>query len=174
MIHKTKLRLIISLMVGVIVITVVGLSVTNTFLARYNPGPAQPIPFSHRIHAGTKDISCVFCHSYASESSNAGIPSMEKCLLCHKVVASNFEPISRIRRYNDRGEGIPWVRVSSLPDFVHFNHQPHITAGHDCGECHGDVKSMDRIKPAHDIDMNFCVTCHQKNNVSVDCYTCHY
>ena len=171
MTRMMKLSLLIA---AVIVIAIVSRPAVSAFLAGYNPGTAQPIPFSHRIHAGTKEISCIFCHPYASESSNAGIPSVEKCLLCHSVIASNFEPISRIKKYKARGEGVLWARVSNLPVFVHFNHQPHITAGHDCGECHGDVKSMDRIKPAHDITMNFCVSCHQKNKVSVDCYTCHY
>lgn len=171
MTHRMKLLFVIT---GIVILIIASLPAASTFLAGYSPGPEQPIPFSHRIHAGTKDISCVFCHSYASESTNAGIPSMEKCLLCHAEIAANFEPISRIKQYNDRGEGIPWVKVSFLPDFVRFNHQPHITAGRDCGECHGDVRSMDRIKPVHDITMNFCVTCHQKNKVSVDCYTCHY
>ena len=26
-------------------------------------GPEQPIPFSHRVHAGVKEINCRFCHS---------------------------------------------------------------------------------------------------------------
>ena len=25
-------------------------------------GPEQPIPFSHRLHAGIKEIQCQFCH----------------------------------------------------------------------------------------------------------------
>ena len=137
-------------------------------------GPEQPIPFSHRIHAGTKHISCIFCHPNATRSSNAGMPPVEKCAFCHKVIATNFKPISKIFSYYDRNQPIPWVRVYVLPDFVRFNHQAHIAAGRDCGDCHGDVTGMDRIKVARKIDMNFCVSCHWKNKVSTDCYTCHY
>jgi hypothetical protein len=143
-------------------------------LGMLNAGPAQPIPFSHRIHATTKQISCFFCHSYASRSSNPGIPSVDKCLLCHKVIATRFAPIHKIQLYDLREKGIPWVRVYQLPHFVHFTHQAHIAAGRDCGECHGDVKAMDRIRLPRTINMDFCTSCHRKNNASVDCVTCHY
>ncbi len=140
----------------------------------YNPGLEQPVPFSHRVHTTDKQLNCFFCHTYAAKSSNPGMPSVEKCMLCHKVVASNFEPVAKLRGYYGRKEPVPWARVSTLPDFVHFSHQAHVSKGHDCSECHGDVKSMDRIKPVHTIDMNFCVTCHKNNKASVDCYICHY
>ena len=140
----------------------------------YNPGPIQPVPFSHRIHAGAKSISCFFCHPNASYSSNAGIPPVEKCLLCHNVIASNFAPIKNLRQYAAQKKGVPWVRIVQLPDFVRFSHQAHIAGRKDCSECHGNVKAMDRVKLAKTIDMNFCITCHKRNNVSVDCYICHY
>jgi hypothetical protein len=138
------------------------------------PGPDQPIPFSHRVHAGTKQISCFFCHPYAGRSSNPGIPPVEKCLLCHNVIATNFTPIAKIQQYDRKKQGIPWVRVTAVPDFVQFNHQCHIADGVDCGRCHGNVKAMDRINLVHTIDMNFCITCHRQYKASVDCYTCHY
>ena len=31
-------------------------------------GPEQPIPFSHRLHAGIKEIQCQFCHPYVGRS----------------------------------------------------------------------------------------------------------
>ena len=136
--------------------------------------PKQPIPFSHRIHAGTKELSCFFCHPNASNSLHAGLPPMEKCLLCHDVIASKFEPIARIRRYKDKDESIPWVRVVKLPDYVHFPHEMHIAGGIDCGECHGNVKAMDRMHLDHNLDMNHCVSCHKLRNVSRDCAACHY
>lgn len=139
-----------------------------------DPGPEQPIPFSHHLHATEKQINCFFCHPYTGDSSNAGVPPVEKCLLCHNVVAPNFSPIAKIHAYDRRHEGIPWVKVNQLPNYVHFNHRCHIASGHDCSECHGNVKAMDRIKQVHDLDMDLCVSCHRKNKASVDCYTCHY
>jgi hypothetical protein len=167
---QLKTRLTVTLAIITISAAVVVVAIANNL----NPGPAQPIPFSHRIHAGTKDISCFFCHPRATVSSNPSLPPVEKCLLCHKVIASNFKPIANVRGYYSRKEPIPWVRVSMVPDFVHFSHQPHLARGFDCGECHGNVKAMDRIKPVHDFQMGFCVDCHWKNNFSVSCYTCHY
>ncbi|MCL5103720.1 MAG: cytochrome c family protein [Armatimonadetes bacterium] len=148
--------------------------VASVILTGLYPGEKQPIPFSHYIHATTKQISCFFCHPNAATSSNAGMPPVEKCLLCHSVVATNFQPIRRITDYYQRGMGIPWVRVNRLPDFVQFNHQIHIARGFDCGACHGNVKAMDRVYPPHIINMRFCVSCHWKYNASTSCYTCHY
>lgn len=138
------------------------------------PPPDQPIPFSHWVHVSTKQLNCFFCHPNAATSANAGLPPVRKCLLCHSVIASRFWPIARINEYSRRGQGIPWVRVYRVPDFVHFSHQPHIASGIDCGYCHGNVKKMDRIQTAERIDMNFCVTCHWRNNAPADCVTCHY
>ena len=38
--------------------------------------PTQPIAFSHRLHAGDLQISCVYCHSGAETSRHAGFPAM--------------------------------------------------------------------------------------------------
>ena len=43
----------------------------------------QPIPFSHRIHAGVNKIPCQYCHAYASRSSEPGIPAVARCVGCH-------------------------------------------------------------------------------------------
>lgn len=138
-----------------------------------SPGPSQPIPFSHRVHVATKQIGCAFCHPYADRGPNAGIPPVEKCLLCHNVIATRFPPIQAIRGYYDRGEPIPWVRVNRVADHCFFNHQVHVLRGFDCGECHGDVRVMDRIKPRQKIHMGWCVDCHRQNAGSVDCLACH-
>lgn len=162
--------------VAILLIAIAGVAVGlgSLALASLNPGPRQPIPFSHRIHVETKKIDCFFCHQYAARSSNPGMPSVEKCLLCHNVIASQFPPIAKIRDYYRRGVGIPWVRVAQVPDFVRFSHQVHLARGVDCSRCHGDIRSMDRVKLVNRFDMNFCVTCHFRSGASVDCYVCHY
>lgn len=137
------------------------------------PGPSQPIPFSHRLHAGNKGISCLFCHPDADRSASPGMPQVDKCLLCHNVIIPDFPPIRKLRAYRDRNQGVPWQRVNLVPDFVFFNHQIHLARGKDCGDCHGDVKEMDRITEAHRLDMGFCVNCHKANGASTDCNTCH-
>jgi hypothetical protein len=147
---------------------------TNRILAGLYRGPRQPVPFSHWIHVSTKQISCFYCHQYASVSQQAGIPAVAKCMQCHRIIASNFPPIAKVRWYYNRNEPIPWVRVNRLADYVHFNHQAHIAYKVDCSECHGNVAEMDRVKPVHRFKMQFCIDCHDKNQVSVNCYTCHW
>src|SRR5512145_1508080 len=51
-------------------------------------GPVQPIFFSHVIHAGAFKIDCQYCHTGARRSAAAGIPSVERCMGCHKIVAA--------------------------------------------------------------------------------------
>lgn len=52
--------------------------------------PAQPIAYSHRLHAGELKIDCLYCHSNAMRSRHAGIPSGNVCLNCHVKVRASF------------------------------------------------------------------------------------
>lgn len=138
----------------------------------------QPIPFSHRIHAGVREIPCQYCHAYARRSPIAGVPPVQRCLGCHrKVGGGQTIPVAVARPWTDTaplpGE-IAWQRVYTLPDFVRFAHRPHVLAGIACQECHGPVETMDRVVPVHDIDMGFCLACHTERGASKDCVTCHY
>jgi len=157
-----------------LVATVVLVAVGTKLLYPYEVGPEQPLPFSHAVHAGERGISCLFCHDTADRTQDAGTPPEQKCLLCHNVIIPQFPPIQQLHGYYDRGEAIPWVRVYRFPDYVRFNHQMHLNAGHDCGECHGDVKHMDRVLAAMPIEMGFCIDCHRKNGAGTDCTICHY
>ncbi|MCC6445730.1 MAG: cytochrome c3 family protein [Armatimonadetes bacterium] len=166
--HTRKIVLMILIAAAVIAASASGL------IGSYRPGPVQPIPFSHHLHATNKQISCLFCHATAPTSPHASIPSVDKCLLCHNVIATNFKPIRKIKDAYDTQKPIPWVRVATIPDHVHFSHQNHIARGVDCSRCHGDVKSMDRMTLVYKLDMNFCVQCHWQNKASTSCFTCHY
>jgi hypothetical protein len=33
-------------------------------------GPEQPIPFSHNVHSGIKQIQCQYCHPYVAYSND--------------------------------------------------------------------------------------------------------
>lgn len=50
--------------------------------------PAQPIAYSHRLHAGELAIPCQYCHSGAERSRLAGIPSAGVCMNCHRFVTA--------------------------------------------------------------------------------------
>ncbi len=68
---------------------------------------------------------------------------------------------------------ITWVKVHNLPDFVYFDHRPHVNAGVACQKCHGPVETMVRLRLDHALNMDRCVSCHRQRNASIDCYTCH-
>lgn len=51
-----------------------------------NYQPQQPIFYSHKVHAGTNQISCLYCHGTAWDSKTAGIPSVNVCMNCHKGI----------------------------------------------------------------------------------------
>lgn len=135
-----------------------------------NYAPDQPIKFSHKVHAGQNKTDCEYCHSIASSSKSAGIPSPNLCMNCHKVVtqgtrSGKFE-INKIYRAIETGKSIPWVRIHKLPDHVFFSHAQHVNAGKiKCQQCHGMVENMDIVKQAADLSMGWCVNCHRRTSV---------
>jgi hypothetical protein len=138
-------------------------------------GAKQPIFFSHRVHAGVKQINCRFCHPYPARSRVPGIPEVQKCFFCHKyIIPKHPQLVKELEHFNTKTP-VPWVRIYYLPDYVKFNHVPHIKWGKlDCSVCHGDVKSMDRLVPI-DFKMQFCITCHQERKAQLDCWLgCHH
>lgn len=145
--------------------------------ARVLAAPEQPIPYSHRTHVEA-GVQCLYCHSSALRSPVAGIPSVEKCMGCHSVIATESPAVQEVTGYWDRGEPIPWVRVNTQPDFVYFSHLPHLGAGLNCEACHGDVGTMEVVKPVVKMDMGWCLDCHlqqpeEKIARLVDCLACH-
>jgi mono/diheme cytochrome c family protein len=149
-------------------------------------GPVQPIFFSHVIHAGSMQISCQYCHANARRSSAAGIPSVERCMGCHKIIAAQGNPeVEKLQRYWERKEPIPWVRVFKVPEYVHFPHKPHVQAGMQCQTCHGRIEAMERVNattgqnlpndllnltgmnvPPTKLTMGWCVECHRTVNAN--------
>lgn len=136
-------------------------------------GAEQPIPFSHRVHSGVKAIACEFCHPYVGDSIHPGLPPVEKCLFCHDYIIAAHPWIQKEHRYFDTRTPTPWVKVNYLAEHVVFNHQRHIRKNFQCGQCHGPVETMDRIKGEH-FYMGFCIECHERNRANLDCWlACH-
>ena len=147
-------------------------------------GPVQPIFFSHVIHAGSMQIPCQYCHANARRSSAAGIPSVERCMGCHKIIAAQGNPeVDKLQAYWERKEPIPWVRVFKVPEYVQYPHKPHVQAGMQCQTCHGRIEAMERVHaitgqnlpndllnltgmnvPPTKLTMGWCVECHRSVN----------
>jgi hypothetical protein len=135
--------------------------------------PVQPLAFSHKLHAGSNGISCLYCHRYTDKSQVAGIPAVADCRACHMFISAEAPEIKKLMRYWDRREPIAWVRVNSLPDHVYFPHMMHIRARIGCTACHGDVAAMERISRTASLKMGWCLGCHRQHKASIDCWTCH-
>src|SRR5207247_2264367 len=161
--------------------------------------PTQPIFFSHLIHAGKYRMDCQYCHADARRSEYAGLPSVERCLGCHKIIGAQDNPeIKKIHEYAQRREAIPWVRVFKLPEFTHFPHKAHLRAKLACQTCHGPIERMRVVgaatgprltndltrliglrAPAPPLSMGWCIDCHREQHKKGfkppnDCVTCHH
>lgn len=150
------------------------LAVTVGAFYPWNLGARQPISFSHRVHAGKKEIGCVMCHPGVLRTPEADLPPVQTCMPCHSRIAIHYPEIEKVRQHYEQSQPIRWVRITNLPDLAHFDHSMHIASGVDCGKCHGDVKAMDRIVLSPKFTMGFCIECHWQNNATHDCFACHY
>ena len=137
--------------------------------------PVQPIAYTHKVHLAN-GMLCTQCHVGVDEGPDARIPSVNFCMTCHQVIATDKPEIKMLAGYKARGEDVPWQRVYNFEPSAHvkFNHAPHIRAGVDCLVCHGDMKQQTVAERKVDLTMGFCINCHQQKSVSVDCVTCHF
>ncbi len=157
--------------------------------------PIQPIHYSHKIHAGDNGIDCKYCHSAARTSKNAGIPSLNVCMNCHKNISefqgdkdSTYVDYSKefytgeiqklydavgwdknTQKYTGKTKPVKWVRIHNLQDFVYFNHSQHVSvAGLECQTCHGPVETFEVMKQFSPLTMGWCVNCHRETDVKVE------
>jgi cytochrome c551/c552 len=160
--------------------------------------PEQPIAFSHAVHACQNEIDCQYCHSSASKSKHAGIPSVDVCMNCHKAVkkgtitgtteiekiyaAIGFDPATSTYKENYEQKPIEWVKVHNLPDHVYFPHETHVAiAGIDCKQCHGPVQryttgrqaSIDEINAQSPSDVPGLIKLTKQTLTMGWCIECH-
>ncbi len=153
--------------------------------------PEQPIYYSHKVHAGTNQVNCLYCHGGAMEGKHANIPSVNVCMNCHMAIneykgekifredgsevngteeikklyaAAGWDPTAK--KYTGEGKAIEWVKIHNLPDHVYFNHSQHTKAGKvQCQTCHGEVTAMDEVYQFSELSMGWCVNCHRESKV---------
>lgn len=167
--------------------------------------PEQPIQFPHKTHI-TLGVQCVYCHSGALRGASPGIPSTAKCWGCHQQIQktllsqdpnTQFPLLKPLVESVKSGQPVQWAPVARVPDFVQFNHRPHIAAGVNCEDCHGDLSKMTIYENPQIMNMGWCLQCHRahtednfQNNPNqdpavsavliekrtrlLDCGTCHY
>ncbi|GAB3835156.1 cytochrome c3 family protein [Hymenobacter jeollabukensis] len=125
--------------------------------------PAQPIAFSHKLHAGEHQINCAYCHTSVYKSKSANIPSANICMNCHSQIKTTSPEIKKIYRAIQRQQPIQWVRIHNLPDLAYFNHSQHTQVGGiECQTCHGPIQNMDVVYQYSALTMGWCINCHRE------------
>lgn len=136
------------------------------------PAPAQPVPFSHKIHVGF-GLKCETCHQPSRAGEPLQIPNVADCMVCHRTIKKESPAIEKLAQLEEAGKEISWVRVYELPGFVFFNHQKHLAAKVDCQVCHGAVQNQDVLRQEKDMSMVSCANCHKLHRASISCGECH-
>ena len=138
--------------------------------------PTQPIEFPHVTHI-EKGLTCTeYCHEGVTKGPQAGLPSVNTCLICHAAIATDAPRIQQITAMQEKGLDLNWQRVYKFADTAHvkFNHAPHIRASVECSTCHGDIAHQTVAQRNVTLDMGFCVNCHREKQAPNDCLTCHF
>jgi len=160
---------------------------------------SQPIQFPHNVHVQTYKMDCQYCHTDARRSEYAGLPSVTRCMGCHRITAADRPEVKKLAEYAAKSEPIPWVRINHVPEFVYFPHKAHIRSGVRCQTCHGPVETMTTFgaqtgpRLANDLmnlvgfrpappalTMGWCIDCHRSENATrstrapLACVTCHH
>lgn len=143
------------------------------------PAPTQPIPYSHKTHAGDLGLDCQFCHQgQALAGTTSGVmmtfPQTDTCMTCHVGIATDKESIIRLSEYHATKQPVPWQRVYTIVKGVNWSHRTHLEAGAQCETCHGDVRGLEVMAQTTVVAaMSSCIACHQARGATTDCQTCH-
>ncbi len=175
--------------VAIVVVVLAAFSVKGWFVVKdigvyQGYAPEQPIKFSHKIHAGDNAIECGYCHHSAYKGKNAGIPSVNVCMNCHKGIsegkvdgtteiakiydAAGWDPEQQA--YTGVEKPIKWIRIHNLPDHAYFNHSQHVVVGKQkCQTCHGEVEEYGYpMKQFAPLTMGWCINCHRETSVAME------
>jgi len=169
--YNLKVRLPILVFV---VLTVFVITYYASYAERQGVGnmPAQPIAYSHKLHAGDLKIDCRYCHSDVEKSRFANVPSAKVCMNCHSQIKKDSlkqdsPEIQKLTDYYTKGIPIEWKRVHRVPDFAYFNHSVHVNKGIDCSNCHGNIANMDVVEQVKDFSMRACLDCHRNPGINI-------
>lgn len=129
--------------------------------------PLQPVPYSHKLHAGDLGIDCRYCHTSVETSAKANVPPTATCMNCHTMVLPESEKLLPIRESFATGRPVEWVRIHNIPDYAYFDHSAHVNAGVGCISCHGNVAEMVVVEQKEALSMGWCLDCHRNPEPSL-------
>jgi mono/diheme cytochrome c family protein len=155
--------------------------------------PQQPIFYSHKVHAGINQISCLYCHTNAMASRHATVPPLNVCMNCHAAIndythgpklyredGSEVDGTVEIQKlysyvgydsktstyHPENAKPVEWIKIHNLPDHVFFSHAQHTKAGKvQCQTCHGPIQQMDEVHQFAPLSMGWCINCHRTTKV---------
>ena len=155
-------------LIGGVVILAGGMLLTFIVWFYFSPkhlqvgyAPKQPVPYSHRLHAGELGIDCRYCHYSVENSAEAAIPSTQTCMGCHSAIKTGSARLEPVRESWKTGKPIEWVRVHKVADHAYFDHSVHVSAGVGCVSCHGRIDQMEVVRLDKPLSMGWCLDCHR-------------
>lgn len=158
------------------------------------PAPAQPVPYSHKVHLALPGMRCQNCHTNPAPGATMELPAAAVCMRCHTSVAKDRPAIQQLARLAKDKNPIPWQRVYVIrPNHVgdvhekwekgsgvQWSHKKHTDASVTCTACHGNVAQMDVMaEVTTTTTKGGCMTCHNERSKSqfkaksTVCATCH-
>jgi len=162
--------------ITVIVVALVGKTVIDGLYSigvQEGYAPAQPIAYSHQLHAGEYEIPCQYCHTGVEIGKSANIPSANICMNCHTYIQNVggqegvSTEIAKIHNAVNTNTPIEWVRVHNLPDLAYFNHSQHVKVGGvECQTCHGPIEEMEVVSQHSALTMGWCIDCHRQTDIA--------
>jgi hypothetical protein len=159
--------------VGVLGVVLLAVLVALT-VASWTPASAvsssQPINFPHNIHAQQYKMDCQYCHADARRSAHAGLPSVTRCMGCHKITAADRPEIKKLVGYSGQDETChgPVETMTTVA----------ATTGANLGNDLLNLVGLSPKPPA--LTMGWCIECHQQQNATagnqapIDCVACHH
>jgi len=123
--------------------------------------PVQPVPYSHKLHAGELGIDCRYCHANIERSQEAMVPATQTCMGCHAVIKQDSVKLTKVRESWATNLPIEWTRIHKLPEHAYFDHSVHLANGVGCTSCHGRVDQMEIVRQDQPLSMSWCLDCHR-------------
>jgi hypothetical protein len=154
-------------------LTIALLCAVYTFAQTAYKPPQQPIPFSHKVHAGDLKLQCKMCHVNPDPGDMMTFAAPSKCMSCHSAIKADSSAIQKLAEAAKANSEIKWARVYQIPGYVFFSHRAHLEAGGTCQECHGPVNTREQLFRETDISMGGCMNCHRAKKASLACTYCH-
>lgn len=159
---------------GFVVAVVMFLASTGFSLSQTSEtSPEQPIPFSHKIHAGDAKLPCKMCHDNPNPGEIMTIANAAQCMQCHSAVKTDSLAVQKLAAFAKDERKVRWARIYQLPAFVNFSHREHTEAKVTCQDCHGPVAQRPQLYQEVDLSMGGCMSCHITRKAAMNCTSCH-